>query len=286
MPKNIAISGASGFIGSYLVEFFQRQGDTVVPLTREILYDRQRLKHRLLGCEVIINLAGAPINHRWSRRYKQELVKSRIEVTRNLVSVVNELAVKPLVFISASAVGIYSPQGCHSENYYREGEGFLADLCREWEAASRHISPQVRVVNPRFGIVLSLSGGAFPKMTTGARRGVVIVPGSGRQILSWIALEDLARAMEFLIEQPELEGPVNFTAPVTLAYREFARLTARYFHSVGTLRIPDFVFRLLLGKASSLLLDGPCALPDKLLRAGFVFQTYSFEDFLGSHDGW
>lgn len=281
---NIAVSGASGFIGSYIVDFFYRQGYGVIPLTREILQNPSELKQCLQGCEVVINLAGAPINHRWSLRYKHELIESRIETTMSIVAAVNESDVKPELLISASAVGIYPSQGCYAENSDLKGEGFLAVLCREWEEASRCISPIVRVVNPRFGIVLSFLGGAFPKMTRGARRGILAIPGSGRQILSWIALEDLARAMEFIIKHRELEGAINFTAPEMLTYGQFAHSAANHLHSICSVRIPAFVFRVFLGEASVVLLSGQCALPDKLLHAGFSFQDKSIEDFLSRSD--
>lgn len=281
---NIAISGASGFIGTYLTSFFQSKGYGVIPITRTLLKDSLKLKQSLLVCEVVINLAGANINRRWSKKYKKEMRESRIATTRTIACAIERLSIKPRLFISASAVGFYAPGGCHDEYSGIKGEGFLSDLCMEWEESSRRVIPDVRVVNTRFGVVLSKAGGAFPKIISGHKAGFTVIPGSGRQYLSWIDLADLAAAMEFIIKTPRLEGAVNFTAPCRMTYREFAKSLAHYYHTPFTLRIPAPVLKAFMGEAAGILTESQCAEPARLLAAGFTFGSPTLEAFLGSED--
>lgn len=280
---NIAISGASGFIGTYLTSFFQAKGYGVIPITRALLKDGLKLKQSLLVCEVVINLAGANINRRWSRKYKKELTESRIATTKTIACAIERLNIKPHLLISASAVGFYASGGCHDEYSGVKGEGFLSDLCMEWEESSRRVMPEVRVVNARFGVVLSKAGGAFPRMISGRKAGFTVIPGSGRQYLSWIDIADLAAAMEFIINTPRLEGVVNFTAPCRLTYREFAKAVARHYHTPFTLRIPARVLQAVMGEAAGVLTESQCAEPAKLPAAGFTFRSPTLEAFLGVH---
>lgn len=281
---NIAISGASGFIGTYLTSFFQSKGYGVIPITRTLLKDSLKLKQSLLVCEAVINLAGANINHRWSRKYKKELEESRITTTRTLACAIDRLNIKPRLFISASAVGYYASGGCHDEYSGIKGEGFLSDLCREWEESSHRVMPKVRVVNARFGVVLCKTGGAFPKMISGHKAGFTFIPGNGRQYLSWIDIADLAAAMEFIIDTPELKGAVNFTAPCRMTYGAFAKSLARRYHTPFLLRIPAPLLKAVRGEAAGILTESLCAEPAKLLAAGFTFRSPTLEAFIGSED--
>ena len=162
----IAISGNSGFIGQHLTEFLSAGGDVVVPLKHAMFRSRsdEKLKQALTGCDVVINLAGATINQRWTRKAKRKIMNSRIYTTRRLVSIINEMEVKPKVFISASAVGIYPDNGIYSESSTSVGTGFLSDVCIRWEDEAQKLSRDIRLVVVRFGVVLSKDGGALPKM--------------------------------------------------------------------------------------------------------------------------
>lgn len=149
----IAISGSSGFIGRHLTAFFSAKGETVVPLSRSLLRPGAEagLREVLIGCDVIINLAGSTISQRWTEAAKRKIVDSRVDTTHQLVSVINEMDVKPSLFISASAVGIYPDKGLYTESNASEGEGFLSEVCVRWEDEAQKLSPDVRLVITRLG---------------------------------------------------------------------------------------------------------------------------------------
>lgn len=275
----IAISGATGFIGTHLTTHLQRLGHEVVPLARQDFAAgaEDRLAWLVAECEGVVNLAGAPIDRRWSKAYRQEMWTSRVEVTQRLVEAVNR-SEKTRVFVSTSAVGRYPSVGCYDEESGELGPGFLARLCEAWEAEARRV--RVRCVVTRFGVVLSADGGAFPRLARPARAGVAVVPGSGSQSFSWIDIADLVRAEEFLLCDDRLEGVFNLSAPENSSMREFMRAVAQRFHSRITLHAPAFALRLKMGEAASVLLDGQCALPRRLLEAGFRFDSPTKEDFL------
>lgn len=280
----IAISGVSGFIGLHLSSYFGNQGDEIVPLTRE-LFDRQDaevLADRVSGCDVVVNLAGAPINRRWTQDYKQVIFDSRIKTTRLLVDAINRSAVRPRTFISTSATGYYPSEGCYDEFNAVQGGGFLADLCGRWEEEARKLGEGVRLLITRFGVVLAPRGGALEKMVQSARLGVAAVTGSGRQPFSWIGIEDHVRAMEFVIRNDSLSGAVNFVAPEQVDYSDFIHLAAKHYHSFATLRVPQSLLRTFLGELGEWLTQGQCVIPKKLLDAGFVFRRPTLAAFFDS----
>lgn len=275
----IAISGASGFVGTHLTAYLRRQGHVVVPLGRADLAEgaQERLARLIAPCEAVVNLAGAPIGHRWSRKYKEELVASRVDTTRRLVEAIDAGGgVRTLV--STSAVGYYPSVGCYDEFDQAHGTGFLARLCMRWEEQARRV--RARCVITRFGVVLAPDGGAFPVMTRTARARVAVVAGSGLQPFSWIALDDLVRAQEFLLTHDELDGVFNLTAPEKLTMREFMAAAARHYRAWMTVRVPAFAVRAALGESSSFVLEGQCAVPQRLSDAGFRFGMPAAEDFL------
>lgn len=278
----IAISGASGFVGSHLIEMFTIKGYTVIPLGRELFQDgvQSKLCEVLNRCDVVINLAGAPINHRWSKEYKQEMYESRIGVTKKLVSAINSLKKKPLIMISTSAVGYYPSMGCFDEYNSQAGDGFLSKLCVDWERESQKLSQEVRLVNTRFGVILAAQGGSFSRMIKPASMGVATIIGNGKQPLSWIDLDDHGRAIEFIIDHPEISGAVNLVAPSLLDNREFTKAIAKHFKSIITLRIPAMVFKLFMGESAQFITEGQCVKPTKLLNAGFVFRSNTIGEFL------
>lgn len=278
----IAISGASGFVGSHLTEIFTIKGYKVIPLGRELFQDgaQSKLYEVLNGCDVVINLAGAPINHRWSKRYKHEMYESRIGVTHKLVSAINSLKKKPRLMISTSAIGYYPSIGCFDESTSQVGDGFLSKLCAQWEQESQKISPEVRLVNTRFAVILAAKGGAFSQMVKPARIGVATIIGNGKQPFSWIDLEDHGRAIEFILDHPEISGAVNLVAPSQIDNREFTKAVAKHFKSIMTLKIPVLFFKLFMGESSQSITEGECVKPAKLLQAGFIFRSNTIEEFL------
>lgn len=277
----IAISGASGFIGRRLTAHLQARGFEVVPLGREMFEPEsaQQLMDSVASCDAVVNLAGAPINRRWSRSYKAELVESRVGVTRRLVEAVNA-STRTQTFISTSAVGCYPSVGCYNESSEARGTGFLAGLCAAWEAEALRVRCGVRCVITRFGVVLDPAGGAFVPLARPAKMGVAVVAGSGLQPFSWIDLEDLVRAQEFVLTHYEISGVLNFTAPQQLTMLEFVEALAAHYRSRFTLHVPAFAVRLALGEAADFALEGQCALPQRLLDEAFEFHSPTVERFL------
>lgn len=270
----IAISGNSGFIGRHLTDFFSGRGDIVVPLRHSMFRFRtnEELTEALTGCDVVINLAGTPINQRWTSRTKRKIKNSRVYTTRRLVSIINEMPVKPQLFISASAVGIYPDEGIYSETSTSEGTGFLADVCIHWEEEAQKLSRDVRLVITRFGVVLSKDGGALPKMLLPFRFFVGGKIASGKQGFSWIHMDDVLHAIQFIIDHNELSGVVNLVAPQPLTNRAFTEATAEVMHRPAWLTIPGKIFHYLYGEGEELLTKGQQAYPARLLSAGYVFR--------------
>lgn len=293
----IAISGASGFIGSHLAGYLTAQGHQVVPLGRGyfsgfpapgpgVIGDRAwdgamgRLVAALEGCGAVVNLAGAPIDRRWSDTYKEELYASRIGPTRRLVEAIGALETPPGVLVSASAVGYYPAEGCYKETDARKGTGFLSDLCAAWEQEAQRVPPGVRLVVTRFGVVFSPGGGAFPRLARPFRMGIAARLGDGSQNVSWIALEDLVRAIGFVLEDAAVRGTVNMVAPQHLTNAELTGALARHYRVSLRVGVPGWIVRAIYGEAAQVLLSGQCAVPEKLTAAGFTFDAENIERFL------
>lgn len=276
----IAISGASGFIGTHLTHYLQQHCHEVIPLSRRDFAHgaEDQLAWLVAECDGVVNLAGAPVDRRWTKAYREELWTSRVEVTRRLVEAVAR-SENTCVFLSASAVGCYPSVGCYDELTTERGTGFLARLCEAWEAQARQTN--VRCVITRFGVVLGPDGGAFARLVRPAKAGAAIVPGGGSQSFSWIDVADLVRAVEYLLTHRKAAGVYNLVAPERTSMGEFTRAVAKHFRSRITLHVPAFALRMKMGEGASVLLDGPCAIPRRLQEAGFRFESPAAKDFLG-----
>jgi hypothetical protein len=227
--------------------------------------------------DAVINLAGTSIFRRWTDEVKKAIRESRILATRNLVDAFPEGAGR--VLVSASAVGYYGPRG--DETLTEEaapGNDFLATLCREWEGeAMEAASKGARVVITRFGIVLGKTGGALGQMIPAFKRFAGGPLGSGRQWFSWIHMEDLLGAMEFVLEKEAIRGPANFTAPNPVRNNDLALVLGRLLHRPSRLRTPGFLLRLAMGEFGSVLLEGQRVIPAALLRHGYAFRYPDIE---------
>lgn len=270
----VAISGSSGFVGKHLIEFLQKRGIETIPLKHHLFSsaDAGALNKVLYGCDVVVNLAGTPINHRWTKVYKEEILSSRLNVTNKLVEIINGMEVKPKTFISVSAVGIYPSKVVCKESQEEFGDTFLSKVCIRWELAAQKVSPEVRLVIPRFGVVLGNDGGALPKMLLPFRLFVGGRIASGNQGFSWIHVEDLVSALYFVMMDSRLSGAFNFTAPQWVTNRDFAYLAARELHRPNWFHLPGFVFRLLYGEGHVMMTDGQKVYPERLLREGYHFK--------------
>lgn len=279
---NIAISGATGFIGSHLTSYFQAKGHSVVPLGHAIFRDEMvgQLNQILSNVDIVINLAGASINHRWSEAYMQEIIHSRIDVTSKLVAALHEVVHKPKLFISVSAVGYYPNDKLYDEDTSRKGNSFLAKVCDLWEAEARKCPSDIRLVITRLGVVFATDGGALINMLKPIKLfkiAGVVYPGT--QYISWVDLKDVCSAMEFITLHPEITGVVNLVAPQQISNYELTKLLAKTYGGIFVLKIPQWVFHLMLGKGASVLVDNTQVYPKRMLEYGYKFNTPTINDF-------
>jgi len=278
--QRIAISGASGLIGTALVGHLRSEGHTVQRLVRrkaqapdEIQWDPASNSvdiDALTGVDAIIHLAGANVgDHRWTKKYRAEILNSRLLGTTAIAHAVTTVA--PKVFISASAIGYYGETGNRAVTESdRGGDDFLAAVCREWEAAA-DLASNTRVVKIRTGLVLEPTGGALGRMLPLFRFGVGGKLGSGKQWWSWITLHDQIRAICHLLES-DLSGPVNLTSPNPVTNQEFTAALARALHRPALLPVPGFALKIALGGFSTEILGSKKVLPQALLDSGFTFD--------------
>ncbi len=285
-PLKVVLAGASGMVGSELKCFLQCAGHEVKTLVRrapdplkgEIQWDpikREIDPNALEGMDAVIHLGGENIgSSRWTPERKDAIRESRVQSTRFLAETLAKLKDKPKVFIVASAIGFYGNRG--DEVLTEEspsGRGFLPDSCQEWERAADPARWQnIRVCHVRTGIVLSLSGGALPRMLPPFLMGAGGVIGSGEQWMSWIALEDLVGIFHELLYRKDLDGPVNATAPESVTNREFTKVLGKVLRRPTIAPLPGFVVKMLFGEmGEALLLEGQRVQPAKLQKAGFEF---------------
>jgi uncharacterized protein (TIGR01777 family) len=282
----VGITGSSGLIGTALRRHLTEVGHSPVPIVRrvarsgEIEWDPAagRLSPDAISdLDVIVNLAGAGIgSHRWSESYRQQILSSRVDGTRLLATTLAALGDDgPRALVSASAIGFYGDRGDEVlDERSPSGDGFLASVCRDWEAAASEASHVTRVVHLRTGIVLSRDGGALAKMLPMFRFWLGGRFGDGNQWMSWITLHDEVRAIVAAVVDGDLSGPVNLTAPNPVTNREFASALGDALHRPSLLPVPGFGPRLVLGgeMADALLFDSARILPTALEARGFAFD--------------
>jgi uncharacterized protein (TIGR01777 family) len=290
----VAITGASGLIGRALLAHLRGQGKRIRRLVRspdaagpdDIVWDPTRgvLEPRALeGADAVIHLAGEPLAQRWTSARRAAIRESRVRGTELLARTIAALDRKPSVLLSGSAVGYYGDRGDEAVDEESEpGTDFLAGVTRDWEAATGAASDAgVRVVLLRTGIVLSPHGGALERLLPHFRLGVGGPIGTGRQWMSWIALEDHVRAMEHALATTGMHGPVNLVAPNAVTNAEFATTLGRVLGRPALVPVPSFALELLYGEmARATILAGQRVLPKTLLRNGFHFAHPTLEEAL------
>jgi len=294
---NVVVSGATGLIGSALVASLRAEGHRVTCLVRrragpgEIQWDpelERLLPHQLEGQDAVIHLAGENIGVRWTRTRKLRIRESRVRGTRLLSETLAQLTSPPRVLVSASAIGIYGDRGdavlTEASELGDPAHDFLVSVCLEWEAATAPArAAGIRVVHPRFGVVLSPEGGALRKLLLPFRLGLGGPIGSGNQWMSWVALTDVVGAIRHAIGTEQLAGPVNVTAPEPVTNREFTRALGQALGRPAVLPVPAVALRLALGEmAQATILSGARVVPERLLGTGYRFQDPGLEDALRS----
>jgi len=290
----ILIVGGSGFIGSALCEYFSKQSKDVSILSRNPNKPKYlpspvkvitELNSANSSFDVIINLAGLPLNKkRWNDRVKQEIYDSRIQTTAKIIDYIKQADQKPSLLISGSAIGFY---GSHEEIIFSEetppaDNGFTHKLCDNWEqTALKAAEYNVRVCLMRTGIVLGENGGALKEMLPPFRLGLGSTLGSGKQWMSWIHMDDVIGAIDFLINHKNLTGAFNFTSPNSVTNAEFSEILAKILHRPCFLSMPELMVKLLFGEMGEiLLLKGQNVIPRKLLESGYKFKFPKLQEAL------
>jgi len=284
MPLTVLVSGSSGLVGSALVPALRASGHDVKRLVRGTVVAPDQISWNpaeplvpecVSGFDAVIHLAGESIATRWSQEKKRRITDSRVPPTRHLATALTKAQQRPRVFVCASAIGYYGNRGdeiLHEES--PSGEGFTAELCRQWEAAAQSAaSVGIRHIQIRTGIVLSAAGGALRKMLPPFRMGVGGNVGNGRQWMSWVDLRDVVGAIQHLLTADSVSGPVNMVSPHPVRNAEFTKALASVLHRPAIFPMPAFAARLAFGQmADELLLASQRVQPTKLLASGYVFQ--------------
>lgn len=283
--SKVLITGGSGLVGNRLTERLQQQGYDVVHVGRTAgsepvpTYAWDIAESKLdpavfEGVDHVVHLAGAGVADKpWSVSRKQEIVNSRVKGTELLLDAMDWHAKKPKTFISASAIGYYGDAGmelCTEES--RPGNGFLADVCKQWEAAAAPADAFTRRCTVRIGIVLSEKGGALPKMMLPFKLFSGSVLGSGKQMMSWIHLDDLCDMIIFLIENENCEGAYNAVAPLPVAHYSFMKALGHTMKRPLWMWVPGFALKLVLGEMAATVLASQFVSNEKIQHAGFRFE--------------
>ena len=289
----VAIAGASVLVGSALIPVLKSMGASITRMVRSKPRAGELEWHpnndelspdTLSGFDTIINLAGENIaGGRWTDDQKRKIRESRINGTHLLSEAIARLSPKPRVFICASATGIYGDRDDEVLDEQSEsGGGFLAGVCREWEEATKPaIQAGVRVVNLRLGPILAREGGMLAKLLTPFKMGMGGKVGSGRQYISWIAIDDVIQAIKLAIEDASIHGALNVVSPNPVTNEEFTKTLGHVLNRPTALAIPPFAARLAFGEmADEMLLASQKVIPKKLANAGFVFKYPELEPTL------
>ena len=292
--KTVAVAGATGLIGSRLIEMLVSQGYTVKVLTRNPAAAKSKLpypglqfaspvqwKAAIQGTDAVVNLAGEPIATRWNQQLKEEIKRSRVQVTKRIVDAINSLPEgdRPNVLVNSSAVGYYGTSESATFNESSpSGDDYLAEVCREWEGqASR---AECRVVKLRTGIVLAREGGALAKMVPVFSMFAGGPLGSGRQWFSWIHRDDVVGMIMAAIQDPSWQGVYNATAPKPVRMGELCSALGEVMGRPSFVPVPDFALKTLLGEGAQVVLEGQRVLPNKAQTSGYEFKYTEVHDAL------
>ncbi|ARV61966.1 TIGR01777 family protein [Nostocales cyanobacterium HT-58-2] len=299
----VAIAGATGFVGSRLVERLHEEGMRLVVLTRNTAYAQKVFpptafpnveivaytptasgawQSSISGCDGVVNLAGEPIGEgRWTPERKQEILNSRKLVTQNIVEAIVNAHPKPSVLVNASAIGYYgTSETATFDETNPPGHDFLAQVCQTWEAEARKVTDAgVRLVILRLGIVLG-QGGALGKMITPFKLFAGGPIGSGRQWFSWIDLNDVVNLILQALKKPEMQGVYNATAPHPVRMAELSQTMGKVMNRPSWLPVPAFAIEALLGDGAMVVLEGQQVLPKRTLDSGFKYTYPDLEPAL------
>jgi len=287
----ILLTGGTGLIGSQVGIALAKSGHDITALSRKgnprdlcfparcLAWDHANpLPSAVLApngeaFDAVIHLAGEPVAQRWTRSVKERIKKSRVNSTKALIQSLKQLKVLPSVWLNASAIGIYGDNNHQIQTESApHASGFLGDVCQEWEAALSELPATTRSVSLRFGIILSNEDGALPKMLAPFRYGVGGPIGQGRQMMSWIHIDDTTAAILHALKTQSVVGPVNVVAPHPVSNAEFTREISQTVGLPAVMPVPGFMLKILLGEMSNIILSSAAVAPEKLIQSGFIFQ--------------
>ena len=294
----VLIAGASGLVGSALIPELEAEGSEVTRLVRTSAGPAEIEWHpnndqidatKLEGFDAIINLAGENIAAgRWTDDQKRKIRDSRVNGTHLLSEAIAKLKQRPKVFLCASATGIYGDRGDEAlDEQSDSGGGFLAGVCREWEKATEPaVQAGVRTVNLRFGPILAREGGMLAKLLTPFKMGMGGKVGSGKQYISWVAIDDAVNAIKLALNDESIRGPLNVVSPNPVTNEVFTKTLGHVLSRPTALAMPAFAVRLAFGEmADEMLLTSQRVIPKKLNDAGYEFQQPELEGALRKHLG-
>ncbi|MPM20240.1 Epimerase family protein [bioreactor metagenome] len=270
--RKILIAGGSGFVGKALQKTLAQSGFEVVVLPRSVYQGNDNsLKNLMENVYAVINLAGAPINSRWTKKSRKEILDSRITATTQLRNAVMLCKNPPQYFISASAVGIYDTTGVHDESSDAFSNDFPAEICKSWEAPVEKIKSKTHASIVRLGLVLGKDGGTIKKLLPLFKSGLGGKLGSGKQPFPYIHIQDVCKAVIHILSQSNPSEIYNFTSPQSITNKDFTRALAKALHRPSVFFIPSFILKFLFGKRASMILNGQQVIPRNLLNEGFQF---------------
>jgi len=294
---HIVISGGRGFLGKRLQMYLINNGHQVTILTRSLdgnqevkgvklvewMNEGNHPEAELENVDAIIHLAGESISgSRWTKSKKERILSSRLNTTKEMYRIIANLERKPQVFINASAVGFYgmSETETYTEKSGSDANDFLASVVKRWESEAEKVKQlNVRTVFTRFGVILG-NGGALPLMVLPYKLGVGGTMGSGKQWISWVHIDDAVKMIVYAITHPNINGPMNITAPNPVRMKEFGQTISKVLRRRHWLPVPSFVMKLGLGEMSDMILKGQRVLPELATNHGYHFQYANVEDAL------
>lgn len=275
----IVMTGGTGFVGKHLAQALGQLGNQVVNIGRSDLKPgADSLVKLMSGADVVINLAGAPINRRWTPAYKREIFSSRVETTQRLVKAMAEIDTPPKVFISTSAIGAFDSKGRYSESDPANASDFLGRLSKKWEStALKAESLGVRTLIFRFALVLGHDGGLMKQLLIPFRLGVGGPVGDGSQHFSWVHIDDLVNAYLFALEHPKMSGIYHLCAPNPVTNLGFTKTLGTALHRPTLLRVPEILLKLAYGEGAKVMTSGQQVVSERLPEIGFHFRYASLD---------